>query len=194
MRAILSSLVILCGLGVWASGPASATEIIDVGPAIGSAIPDAFNVRDANGTERTYADVAGAQGLVLAFVRSASWCPFCQSQMKDLQNIAADLKERGYELAVLSYDEPKVLDQFAKKQGITYTLLSDEGSKVIDAFDVRDPQYGEESMAYGVPQPVIFIIDPAGTVQGKLALEGYRDRPPLEDVMAEVERILGKMS
>ncbi len=194
MRAILSSLVIMFGLGALALGPASAAEMIDVGPAVGSYIPDAFNVRDASGAELSYADVSGEQGVVLAFVRSASWCPFCQSQMKDLQNIAADLKEKGYELAVLSYDAPEVLNQFAKKQSITYTLLSDEGSKVIDAFDVRDPQYGEDSMAYGVPQPVIFIIDPQGMVKGKLALEGYRDRPPLEDVMAEVDRILGKMS
>ena len=136
----------------------------------------------------------GENGLVLGFVRSASWCPFCQSQMKDLQNIAADLKSRGYELAVMSYDEPKVLDQFAKKQAISYTLLSDKGSEMIDAFDIRETAYKEDSMAYGVPKPVIFIIDPNGKIQGKLAMEGYRDRPPLEDVMAEVDRILGAKS
>ena len=78
---------------------------------------------------------------------------------------------------MLSYDAPEILDQFAKKQSIAYMLLSDEGSKMIDAFDVRDPQYGEDSMAHGVPQPVIFIIDSNGTVQGSLALEGYRDPP-----------------
>ena len=49
-------------------------------------------------------------------------------------------------------------------------------------------------MAYGVPKPVIFIIDPNGKIQGKLAMEGYRDRPPFEDVMAEVDRILGAKS
>lgn len=191
MRSFLSLIV---GAFALVSLTATASESIDVGPAVGSDIPSNFAVRDAKGTDVTYADVAGDNGLVLAFVRSASWCPFCQTQMKDLQNIAADLKERGYELAVLSYDEPKILDQFAKKQQISYTLLSDEGSKMIDAFDVRDPQYGPDSMANGVPQPVVMIIDADGTIQGKLALEGYRDRPELEAIMAEVDRILATMS
>lgn len=191
MRSVLS---FVAGAVALFSITANASEWIDVGPDVGANIPANFAVRDAKGTDVTYADVAGDKGLVLAFVRSASWCPFCQSQMKDLQGIAADLESRGYNLAVLSYDEPKILDQFAKKQKITYALLSDEGSKMIDAFDVRDPQYGPDSMAHGVPQPVVFIIDPAGMVQGKLAMEGYRDRPPLEAVMTEVDRILGSMS
>lgn len=191
MRSILSFLAGALALG---SVSAVASEWIDVGPDVGADIPANFAARDAKGMDVTYADVAGDKGLVLAFVRSASWCPFCQSQMKDLQTIAADLESRGYNLAVLSYDAPQILDQFAKKQNITYTLLSDEGSKMIDAFDVRDPQYGPDSMAHGVPQPVVFIIDPDGMVQGKLAMEGYRDRPPLEAVMAEVDRILGNMS
>ena len=65
---------------------------------------------------------------------------------------------------------------------------------MIDAFDIRETAYKEDSMAYGVPKPVIFIIDPNGKIQGKLAMEGYRDRPPLEDVMAEVDRIFGAKS
>lgn len=191
MRSFVS---FLAGALAFASVSAIASEQIDVGPDVGANIPSNFEARDAKGMDVTYADVTGDKGLVLAFVRSASWCPFCQTQMKDLQNIAADLEERGYQLAVLSYDAPKILDQFAKKQEISYTLLSDEGSKMIDAFDVRDPQYGPDSMAHGVPQPVVMIIDPTGVVQGKLALEGYRDRPELEAIMAEVDSILGKTS
>jgi len=174
--------------------PVRAAEWIEVGPDVGAYIPDDFAAFDAAANPVGLGDITGERGVVLGFVRSASWCPFCQTQMKDLQTIAADLEQRGYNLAVMSYDEPKVLDQFAKRQGITYTLLSDEGSYVIDAFDIRDPQYGEDSMAYGVPQPAIFIIDPAGVVQGKLAMEGYRDRPPLEDVLSSVDSILGDAS
>ncbi len=190
MRAVFSTFIILLGI----SSAIQAAEMIDVGPDVGTNIPANFNGQDAKGNDVTYADVAGERGLVLGFVRSASWCPFCQTQMKDLQNIAADLKGRGYELAVMSYDAPKVLDQFAKKQNITYTLLSDDGSEMINALGIRETSYKEDSMAYGVPKPVIFIIDSNGKIEGKLAMEGYRDRPPLEDVMAEVNRIIGANS
>ncbi len=190
MRALVSTVVAVLFFGL----SAQAADPIQVGPEVGSKIPSNFAVRDAMGNDVSFADVTGKKGLVLGFVRSASWCPFCQAQMKDLNKINAALKSRGHELAVLSYDAPKILDQFAKKQSIDYTLLSDEGSKMIDAFDVRDPQYKPDSMAYGVPQPVIFIIDPSGTVQGSLAVEGYRDRPPTDDVLAEVDRILNATS
>ena len=190
MRALLSTVVFVFSLGL----AAQATEPIQVGPQAGDRIPANFEVRDAKGKTVTFADVAGERGLVLSFVRSASWCPFCQQQMKDLNSINAALESRGYKLAALSYDKPEILDQFAKKQSIDYTLLSDEGSKMIDAFDVRDPQYKPDSMAYGVPQPVVIIIAPDGTVQGSLAVEGYRDRPPTEDVLAEVDRILNATS
>jgi peroxiredoxin len=174
--------------------PLRAAEWIQVGPDVGAYIPDDFAAFNAAGEPVGLSDITGERGVVLGFVRSASWCPFCQTQMKDLQTIAADLEQRGYALAVLSYDAPTVLDQFAKRQGITYTLLSDEQSYVIDAFDIRDPQYGEDSMAYGVPQPAIFIIDPSGVIQGKLAMEGYRDRPPLEDILSAVDTIIGDAS
>jgi peroxiredoxin len=190
----MNALKVIVAVALLFAAPVQASEWIDVGPEVGAPIPDGFAAKDATGETLGLPNIVGEKSVVLGFVRSASWCPFCQTQMKDLQNIAADLVARGYTLAVLSYDEPKILDQFAKKQGITYTLLSDEDSVVIDAFNIRDPQYGPESMAHGVPQPAIFIIDPSGTVQGKLAMEGYKDRPPLEDIMAEVDRITGAAS
>lgn len=190
MRSFLTTLILVFGFGL----TAQAADSIIVGPQAGDKIPANFMAKDAKGNTVTLADVTGEKGVVISFVRSASWCPFCQSQMKDLNSINAALEERGYKLAALSYDAPDVLDQFAKRQGIDYILLSDEGSKMIDAFDVRDPQYGEDSMAYGVPQPVVIIIAPDGTVQGSLAVEGYRDRPPTNDVLAEVDRILGATS
>ena len=194
MRAFLSTVVFVGSFGLAAPLATQAAESIQVGPQAGDKITANFEARDASGKSVTLTDIAGENGVVISFVRSASWCPFCQQQMKDLNSINAALESRGYSLAALSYDKPEILDQFAKKQSIDYTLLSDEGSKMIDAFDVRDPQYGEDSMAYGVPQPVVIIIAPDGTVQGSLAVEGYRDRPPTEDVLAEVDRILGATS
>lgn len=42
---------------------------------------------------------------------------------------------------------------------------------------LRDPQYKAGSMAYGVPQPAIFVISPQGVIRAKLAEEGAQDAP-----------------
>ncbi|MDX2221517.1 MAG: peroxiredoxin family protein, partial [Rhodospirillaceae bacterium] len=155
---------------------AQATAGIDIGPAVGTNIPDGFVARDATGAPVGLADIVGDKGVVLAFVRSASWCPYCQKQMIDLKAAAAPLADRGFRLAVLSYDSPAVLAAFAQKQGIGYTLLSDEKSAMIDAFGLRDPQYPPTSKAHGVPKPAIFVIDVTGVVRGKLAEDDYKVR------------------
>lgn len=162
---------------------------VDVGLPTGSEIPANFTALDQTGAEKKFGDIAGENGVVLSFVRSADRCPYCKQQLIDLQTIADDLSERGFALATLSYDSPAILRKFAKQRDISYVMLSDEKSAMIDAFDLRDPAYKPESKAYGVPRAAIFIIGPDGVIRGKLAEESYRDRPQVEAVLAEVDRI-----
>jgi peroxiredoxin len=68
-------------------------------------------------------------------------------------------------------------------------MLSDQGSMMIDAFDIRDPQYKEGSIAFGVPKPAIFVVDRGGIVRGKLAEDSYKIRPPVEAIMATVDAL-----
>lgn len=165
------------------------TDTIDIGPKVGAKIPAPFAARDQTDAAKAFADITGSRGVVIAFVRSAKWCPYCQAQLKDLQTIAAPLAERGYPLVSLSYDRPGTLAGFAEKTGITYTMLSDKGSVIIDAFDIRDPQYKEGSFAYGVPKPVIFIVDKSGVVRAKLAEDGYKTRPQIASIVAAVDNL-----
>ena len=164
---------------------------VDIGPAVGTKIPT-LTALDKTGAPKTYADISGKNGTVLYFVRSAKWCPFCQAQMIDINTIKDKLAERGYNMAALSYDAPEVLANFATLRSINYTLLSDQKSAMIDAFNIRDPQYPEGHMAHGVPKPAIFIIDAKGVVQAKLAEDGYKVRPTSEAVLEAVDGLKKK--
>ncbi|QLC25155.1 peroxiredoxin family protein [Parasphingopyxis algicola] len=159
------------------------------GPAVGETIPADFRTRDASGAERRFEDLSGENGLVLVFNRSADWCSYCQGQMVELRDIQDDLEQRGYVLATLSYDAPEILADFAAREEIEYPMLSDEGSVTIDAFDLRDPQYGEESFANGVPRPAILVIGNDGTVRAKMVETDYRTRPEPADIVAAVDAL-----
>jgi len=160
----------------------------DYGPEVGARIPPAFAAVDSKGEARRFADIAGPRGVVLAFIRSAKWCPYCHIQLLDLQTIDAALKQRGYTLAVLSYDDPAVLGAFIQKEKVSYLMLSDHGSKVIDAWKLRDEQYRPGSFAYGVPHPAIFVISRRGVIQARLEEEGFKVRPSAAAVLAAVDR------
>jgi len=78
---------------------------------------------------------------------------------------------------------------FANKRNITYALLSNPKSEVIDRYGLRDPAYPPGNRAHGVPRPIIFFIDRSGTIKAKLFEETFKKRPPLSLVMETLDKI-----
>ena len=185
-----AAILVLVGMAAWMLGPALLpTKNIDVGMAVNEAAPVAMELRDSQGKTTTLAANMGKKGMVLFLVRSAEWCPFCQAQLIGTEDIRGAITEKGYALASLSYDEPKILAEFAANKGIGYTMLSDKGSKMIDALGLRDPQYGPENKAYGVPRATILVLAPDGRVKAKHVSEDFRSRPSNEDVLRMIDGV-----
>src|SRR5690242_9048334 len=97
----------------------------ELGPRIGTKIPDIGTPSDQTGKQRSLSSLMGEKGLVLFFFRSADWCPYCQAQMIDLNSANAAIERRGYKMAGISYDTPDILSTFIERRKIAYTLLSD---------------------------------------------------------------------
>ena len=172
---------------------ANAAMAEDLGPPVGVKAPDIGTRPDQTGKPRTLPDLMGKNGLVLMFFRSADWCPYCQAQLIDVNGGVAEIEKRGYRLAALSYDSPEILQAFTAKRHIAYTFLSDPKSEVIDTYKLRDPQYNPGSRAYGVPRPIIFVLDNSGVIKAKLYEESYKVRPPVTAVISTLDA-LGKGS
>ena len=172
------------------SGPSlPVTAAENLGPAIGARAPDIGNPPDQTGAPRTLQSLMGQNGLVLFFFRSADWCPFCQAQMMDLNTAVAALERRGYRMAGISFDSPQILKTFIDRRQIDYTLLSDPKSEIIDRYRLRDPQYPPGNFAYGVPRPIILILDKAGTIKAKLYEETFTKRPPATLLISTIDKV-----
>jgi peroxiredoxin len=161
----------------------------DLGPPVASKAPDIGTRLDQTGKPRTFADLVGQNGLVLMFFRSADWCPYCQAQLIDVNGGVAEIEKRGYHVAALSYDSPEILQAFTVKRHIAYTFLSDPKSEVIDLYKLRDPQYPPGNRAYGVPRPIIFILDRNGVIKSKLYEESFKVRPPVTAVISKLDEL-----
>lgn len=169
--------------------PLFANPDFDLGPPLNAKVPDIGTPRDFTGTPRTLASLMGEKGLVLFFFRSADWCPFCQAQMMDLNTAVAGMESRGYKLAGISYDMPEIQKTFIERRMIHYTLLSDPKSEIIDRYKLRDPQYPPGNFAYGVPRPIIFVLDKNGVVKAKLYEDTYTKRPPAKLVLETLDKL-----
>jgi peroxiredoxin len=178
------ALIVLMGGSLTRSASAE-----DLGPAVGTKAPDIGVRMDQTGKPRNLGDVAGKNGTVLMFFRSADWCPFCQAQLVDVNGGNAEIEKRGYRVAALSYDTPEILQTFTVKRHIAFTFLSDPKSEVIDLYKLRDPQYPPGNRAHGVPRPIIFVLDKNGIIKTKLYEESFKDRPPVTAVIAALDRL-----
>ncbi len=167
----------------------STTAGVDAGIAVNAKAPVRLALQDSAGNETTLASQMGQNGLVLLLVRSAGWCPYCKAQLIQTVQIEEAVAQRGYALASLSYDEPDVLAGFKADRDIGYAMLSDPHSRMIDALELRDPQYGPDSKAYGVPLAAILVLAADGTVKAKHVSDDFRRRPKNDDVLAMIDGV-----
>ncbi len=154
------------------------------GIALGAKAPVALALRDPAGKSTSLAQQMGANGLMVVLVRSADWCPFCKVQLSDLKAVQPRLAAMGYRLVAVSYDDPAKLAAFTKAKAINFPLLSDKGSKLIDALSLRDPQYAAVPFANGVPYASILLLAKDGRVKAKNVSLDYTRRPSNVEVLA----------
>lgn len=148
---------------------------IDVGPAIGSkAAP--FTVLNTAGKTVKIDDFMASKGLIVLFFRSADWCPFCKRHLKELNDYADKYKALGYGVVAISYDTPTILNDFSRKNDLTYPLLSDQAAATIKAYNILNSKYSLGDDNYGIPYPGIVIINPQGNIEHKYFFEGYIKR------------------
>lgn len=168
-------------------GPALADA--PFGPKVGTPSPPVDRLADQTSKKHRLLDMAGDKGLVLMFFRSAAWCPYCQAQLIAMNEGVGEIEQRGYKLAAISYDKPSVNAEFTERRHITFKMLSDPGSKTIDAWGLRDPQYPPGNLAYGVPRPIIFVLDRKGRIRASIAEETYKTRPPVSEVLKMLDSL-----
>ena len=92
-------------------------------------------------------------------------------------------------LYAVSIDSPEksreLADKIAsdKRGGVAFRLLSDPGSRTVDAYGLRDPAYAGQSIE-GVPHPAVYVLDKAGRVAWARVESDYKKRPTNEEIRA----------
>ena len=186
--------------------PLRRVDVSALGPQVGARVPD-FSLRDQGGVMRTLQSVMGPRGAMLVFVRSADWCPFCRTQLVELQGRVADLQKRGIGLAAISYDSPAVLEDFSRRHGITYPMLADVGSVTIRRYGIlntvveealgpngKDPAVLADLRRYatagdpsdrhrGIPFPGTFMVDRNGRVTSRFFEDYYWERNTTSNIL-----------
>lgn len=87
----------------------------------------------------------------------------------------------------ISFDPVPKLERAAAQLKVMFPLLSDEGSKTIDAYAIRNREVPKS--ADGIPHPMTFVLDQDGVIRAKLFHEGYRQRHTSADLIEAIGKI-----
>ena len=94
----------------------------------------------------------------------------------ELQDRYPDIRRRGLGLAAISYDSVETLKKFADSRGISFPLVSDEGSAIIKRYGLLNTTIDPDNRAYGVPHPGPLILNRKGVVTAKFFEDAYQER------------------
>ena len=104
-----------------------------------------------------------------------------------MQSNLSEIEKAGVQVVAISYESVDILKKFASKRKITFPLLSDKDSKVIDAYKVRNEK--ANSRIEGVPHPGTVLIDKEGVVRAKLGHEGYKARHASKELVEAAKKL-----
>ena len=119
-----------------------------------------FKLADQTGQEKTLADLAGPQGLVL-YVYPKDSTSGCTIEAQEFRDHVPALKKAGYNVAGLSKDSVKSHENFAGKHDLDFPLLSDPEAGLIKALGA----WGEKKMAGKTYEGIIrstYVFDAQG--------------------------------
>jgi len=111
--------------------------------------------------------------------------------LRSFQEQLNQFKARGVQIVAVSVDPPGVTSDHCRKQGYTYTFLSDEKLEAILRYDLLHQHGGPEG---DIARPAEFLIDSTGTIRWVNVTEDYRVRARPEQVLALLDRFERKPS
>lgn len=157
---------------------------------IGSKVPE-LTLRTIDGELFNLNEAIRNKPTVLIFYRGG-WCPYCNLQLGQIQEIEADIIKYGYQIIAISPDKPEKLIESIDKHKMNYLLLSDSNMAGAKAFGIAfklDEATIKKYEGYGIdlvdasgeehyylPVPSVFVVGTDGIIKFEYVNPNYKVR------------------
>jgi peroxiredoxin len=165
---------------------------------VNDAAPE-FNAADQTGKLFNLKDELKKGAVVLIFYRG-QWCPYCNRELKALEDSLSLIMDKGATLVAVSPEMPVNISKTIEKTKATFPILFDEGLKIMKSYDVAfavDNNTIEKYKNYGIdftqanganganlPVPAVYIINKAGKIIYKYFDKDYRNRASVAEILS----------
>lgn len=164
---------------------------------IGQKLADA-TLQDVNGKDVNLQSLISEKPSVVVFYRGG-WCPYCNAQLSGLAKIEKEITDLGYQIIAISPENFQNIPDVVKKDKVPYTLLSDEGGKLIQktgiAFKMPDNYQTmlvnkvKGGLTPLLPVASVFLLNKSGEVIFEYINPDYKQRLSGEMLLAVLKTI-----
>ena len=167
---------------------------------LASKAPD-FKGKDQHGKDIRLKDELKKGKVVLVFYRG-EWCPYCNRELSRLQDSIGFIHEKGATVIAVSPEKPENIQKTLEKTKASYSIISDEGLKIMKAYDVEfevpentvtryrntgiDIEKNNGNNGKYLPVPAIYVIDKEQTVIYRYFDSDYRKRPSVAEIIKQL--------
>ncbi|WP_339838399.1 peroxiredoxin-like family protein [uncultured Flavobacterium sp.] len=124
------------------------------------------------------------------------WCPYCNNQLADMQEIESDVLELGYQIVAISPDSPKFLKETESKDKLNYALYSDSEGKFAQAIGVafkkdkpKLDKYSEGRNPGFLPVPSVYVLNDKQEIEFMYINPNYATRLKGELLLAVLKNL-----
>ena len=163
--------------------------------------PD-FTAPDQNGKNISLKKELKNGAVVLVFYRG-QWCPFCNKQLKQLEDSLGMIKAKGATVLTITPEKQENISKTVGKTKASFSILHDEGLQIMKNYDVAfkvDDKTIETYKKYGIdfteangevnganlPVPAVYVINKKGKIVYKYFDKDYRKRSSVKDILAHL--------
>ena len=164
---------------------------------INSKAPD-FRAKDQTGVEIHLKDILKKGKVVLVFYRG-QWCPYCNRELKRLEDSLQLIIAKGATLIAVTPEKPENITKTIEKTSAIYSILFDDGLKIMNAYNVAfevpentltryrntgiDIEKNNGTNGKYLPVPAVFIINKESTITYRFFEPDYKKRPAVQEIL-----------
>lgn len=174
-----------------------ATQMIQDAFKTGDSIPE-ITLKNALGNDVNIQDILKEHKVIITFYRG-NWCPYCNIQLRALQQAVPEFEAKGAKLVVISPETPDNSLTTKEKHELTFEVLSDIDMNVARSLNLvyklpselqelykkfgidLDASQGNENQE--LPIAATYIVEQDGTISYHFLEEDYKLRADPKDIL-----------
>ena len=159
--------------------------------------PD-FTATNQDGKKVNLKQQLKAGAVVLIFYRG-QWCPYCNRQLKKLEDSLSLITAKGATLLAITPEKAENIQKTILKTKAAFPILFDDGNKIMKSYNVLyevDTATVAKYKGYGIdfnevngsngahlPVPAVYIINKEGLITYRYFDVDYRKRASVQDIL-----------